>query len=57
MDVLKLQFLNISWSDSTDEGMRALAIGFLQLQSLDISECRNITDKGRKIAMRINRNR
>ena len=30
----------------TDEGIRALATGCTQLQSLDISHCNNITDAG-----------
>jgi hypothetical protein len=39
----------------TDAGIKALATGCTQLQSLDISECPNISDAGREIAERINR--
>jgi len=46
--------LNIGGCDDiTDEGIKALATGCPQLQSLDISWCDNITDEGREIAKRI----
>jgi F-box/leucine-rich repeat protein 2/20 len=40
--------MNISgyFYNITDEGIRAVANGLAQLQSLDISGCRNITDEG-----------
>jgi hypothetical protein len=41
----------------TDEGIRAVASGCPQLQSLDISGCYEITDAGREIAERINSRR
>jgi hypothetical protein len=47
----------ISWENQfvdDDFGLIALATGCAQLQSLNISECRNITDAGREIAERIN---
>ena len=54
---LNIRSSNFGYINITDAGIRALASGLPQLQSLDILGCYNITDTGREIARSINSRR